>query len=83
MRVLGVVESTTVLQYVNDTIMFLRQSKEQSVKLHRYLLIFSLISGLKINLNKSYICIVGMDEEVVQEIASTLGCLIGSLPMKH
>lgn len=65
-RILGVSESTTVLQYTDDTSLFLRLSNGLHGRLRKCLLIISLISRLKINLTKSYLYGVDMDEEVVK-----------------
>lgn len=76
----GVRENTAILQYADDTIIFFGHSEGLEVRLCRCLLICSLILGLKINLSKSYLYGVGMDEEVVQVISTSLGCQIVSLP---
>lgn len=57
--------------------------KGLKVRLHKCLIIFSPISGLKINLSKSFLYGVGMDEEVVQVIASLLGFQLGPLPIRY
>lgn len=74
---------TTVLQYADDTILFLGRSNDLKVRLHKCLLIFSLILGLHINLRKSSLIGVGLDQVEVQHIASSLGCQIETLPMKY
>lgn len=45
--------------------------------------IFSIIPGLHINLHKSYLYVVSLESEDVQNIASSLGCLVGSSPMRY
>lgn len=57
-RIQGVPERTTIFQYVDDAILFLRHSEDLDVKLHHCLVIFSMMSGLFINLHKS--CLVGV-----------------------
>lgn len=79
----GLSENTTVLQYADDTILFLHYSVDLEVRLHKCLLIFSLILGLKINLSKSSLYEVGLDEKLVQSIVLSVSCRIGSLPTRY
>lgn len=83
MRIQGGGERTSVLQYVDDTILFLGRSVDLDARLRRCLRIFSLISGLRINLHKSVVVVVGMDHEEVHRLVSSLGYQVGALPMKY
>lgn len=46
-------------------------------------MIFSLISGLKINLHKCVVYWVGHDFQLASQLAFNIGCRVGSLPMKY
>lgn len=62
-RINGLMERTTIFQYANDTIMFLGCFRDYVIRLQRCLYIFSMISGLRINLHKSFVTRVGMNPE--------------------
>ena len=70
------------LLYVDDTLLFCGASKDQLKYLSWLLMWFEALSGLRINLNKSEIIPVGSVENV-QDLASELGCGIGSLPSSY
>lgn len=53
------------------------------MKLCRLLIIFSIVFGLCINLQKISLIGVGMTSEKVHHIASSLGCQVGTLPMRY
>lgn len=74
MSIQGVMERTSVLQYADDTILFLWRLVDLEVRLQRCLCIFSIISGPQINLHKSYLVGVGIDQGEVHRLASGLGC---------
>lgn len=76
-------ERTTVLQYADNIILFLRRLENLEVRFHRCLVIYFLISGLWISIHKSSLIGVGMDSGEVQCIASSRGCQIGCLPMRY
>lgn len=79
----GMLERATVFQYAGDTILFLDCSKNMEVRFCICLLIFSIISGLCVNLHKSSLIRVGIDLVEVNNIVLVLGCQVGSLPMKY
>lgn len=79
----GLEKSIYILQYADDTILFLRGSEGTSSKIQNCLTIFSLISGLTINLHKSVVYGMGCDSALATSIASELGCQVGSLPFKY
>ena len=70
------------LFFADDTIVFCEASKEQLTHLSWILLWFEAASGLRINLAKSEIIPVGEVEEIL-ELASELGCRVGSLPSQY
>lgn len=69
-RIFGFPNAISLFQFVDDSILFLRRSVDQSSRVQRCFTIFSLISSLKINLQKSMILGVGWDSEVAHQIAS-------------
>lgn len=62
---------------------FLGKSNDVAIKLHICLHIFFFISGLRVDVDKSYVVGVGMDSDKIQHIAMDLECQIGSFPMKY
>uniref|UniRef100_A0A803P465 Reverse transcriptase domain-containing protein n=1 Tax=Cannabis sativa TaxID=3483 RepID=A0A803P465_CANSA len=70
------------LQFADDTIFFVEN--EQSLhKLLRVVEAFCAISGLKINLSKSQLLGICMDEEIVSRLARRIGCEVGSWPLQY
>lgn len=47
------------------------------------LLIFSMLSSLTINFSKSKIFSVGLEQEVIHQVASKVSCLVGNLLVWH
>ena len=70
------------LLYADDTLLFCKADKDQLKFLSWILMWFEAMSGLKINLNKSEIIPIGPVTNV-EELASELGCKIGSLPTSY
>lgn len=81
--VLGMSERVPILQYANDTMLFLGRSNKVQAKIQSCFTIFSLISGLKINLPKSVIYWVGVDLPCISHLAADLGCQVGNLPVNY
>lgn len=82
-HILIVLERTTIFQYVDETILFIRLSQDLDVRLRKCMLIFCIILGLHVNLHKSSLVKVGMEFEEVLFLASSMGFQIGSLPMNY
>lgn len=82
-RIQGVLKTITIVQYTNDTMLFLSRIEELEVKLHRCILIFSIILRLRINLYKSCLIGMGMEADEVHAIVSLFSCQIGSLSMRY
>lgn len=76
-------ERPIVFQYADDIILFLKRSDNLDVRLPRCLLIFSIISGLHVNLQKSSLVGVGMEAEEVQFLAFLFGCQISILLIRY
>ena len=68
--------------FADDTIVFCEASKDQLLHLSWVLFWFEVSSGLKINLDKSVLLLVG---EVVNaaDLATEVGCRVGSLPSTY
>ncbi|KAE8716020.1 hypothetical protein F3Y22_tig00110156pilonHSYRG00217 [Hibiscus syriacus] len=73
----------THLQFADDLIIFCRDSPTQILNVRRVLRIFSLMSGLNLNLSKSKLFGVNLGEELLEERASVVGCGVGALPMSY
>ena len=74
--------SISHLLYVDDTLLFCEADIDQLKFIIWILMWFEAMLGLKINLIKSEIIPIGLVTNVV-ELASELGCKIGSLPTSH
>ena len=74
--------SISHLLYADDTLIFCKDDIEQLKFLSWILIWFEAMSGLKINLTKSEIIPIGPVNNLV-ELASELGCNIGSLPTSY
>ena len=78
----GVESSISHLLYADDTLLFCEANKDQLKFLSWILMWFEVLSGLRINLNKSEILPIGLVDNV-QELAAELGCGIGSLSTSY
>ena len=72
-----------VLQYVDDTIICLEHDVEKALNLKLLLYIFELMSGLKVNFQKSEILTVGGDTDIDSKYAEIFNCEIGHFPIKY
>ena len=70
------------LLYADDTLLFCRADNDELKFISWILMWFEAVSGLKINLNKSEILPIGPVANM-EELASELGCKIGSLPTTY
>ena len=70
------------LLYADDTVLFCEANSEQLMYLGWTLMWFEAYSGLKINLSKSEIILVGRVDNI-EMLASELGCGVGSLPTTY
>ena len=66
------------LLFANDTLVFCEVSHTQLMYLSWLLMWFEVISGLKINLTKSELILVGRPENL-EELALVIGCKVGML----
>jgi hypothetical protein len=73
----------SVLQYADDTILFMEHDLEKSINMKLILSFFEQLSGLKINYHKSEIYCFGKAKEVEHDYRTIFGCEVGSLPFKY
>ena len=73
----------THLQYADDTIVFIEDSMESIQGVKRVLQSFQLLSGLKINFDKSTLYSSKSSEQLLVEGAELLKCKKGSWPLKY
>ena len=66
----------SVLQYADDTIIFMDHDIEKAVNLKMILCDFEQLSGLKINFHKSSIYCFGAAKEVTDQYTTLFGCRV-------
>ncbi|CAN0912200.1 Transposon TX1 uncharacterized 149 kDa protein [Linum grandiflorum] len=72
----------THLLYADDTILFCEASAQQVQGVLAALIVFQAITGLKVNLNKCSISVVGEVPNALQ-LADILGCAVESFPCSY
>jgi hypothetical protein len=72
-----------ILQYANDTLIFMHGDVNQLLHLKAILLSFAETSGLKVNFEKSFMVPINVNDERMQILASTFQCSIGFLPFTY
>ena len=70
------------LLFIDDTILFCHSSREQVLSTRLALSCFQAFTGLKVNVEKSEIVLVG-EVGNIGVLANILRCRVGSLPMKY
>ena len=73
----------SILQYADDTIIFMEHDLEKALNMKLILCIFEQLSGLKINFHKSEIYCFGKAKEAESEYTQLFGCELGSLPFTY
>lgn len=76
-------ENFPIIQYADDTLIFLEASAPQLFALKAMLNSSTLSSGLKVNYSKSCMIPLNLTEEKANHLASTFGCKLGSLPFTY
>jgi hypothetical protein len=76
-------EGLSILQYADDTILFMEHDIEKARNLKFILCAFEELSGLKINFHKSEIFCFGEAKEVEHTYSQLFGCKVGSYPFKY
>src|SRR6266542_2833037 len=72
----------SILQYADDTILFMEHDLEKAVNMKLILCIFEQLSGLKINFHKSEIFCFGKAKDDEHHYRQIFGCESGSLPLR-
>jgi hypothetical protein len=73
----------SILQYADDTIIFMEHDTEKAVNMKLILCIFEQLSGLKINFHKSELFCFGQANEMETQYRNFFGCEVGSLPIRY
>jgi hypothetical protein len=73
----------SILQYADDTILFMEHDLEKAVNMKLIPCIFEQLSGLKINFHKSEIFCFGKAKDLESQYKQIFGCEAGSLPFRY
>jgi hypothetical protein len=73
----------SILQYADDTIIFMEHDIEKARNLKLILLAFEQLSGLKINFHKSELYCFGEAKNEIQQYTELFGCEQGQFPMTY
>jgi hypothetical protein len=73
----------SILQYADDTILFLEHDIAKAVNMKLILCIFEQLLGLKINFHKSEFFCFGKAKDMEDQYRHIFGCESGSLPLKY
>jgi hypothetical protein len=73
----------SILQYADDTVIFMEHDLQKVLNMKPILCIFEQLSGLKINFHKSELFYFGNAKDLQDEYMILFGCEIGSLPFRY
>jgi hypothetical protein len=73
----------SILQYADDTILFMEHDIEKARNLKLILSAFEQLSGLKINFHKSELFCFGEAQDVADTYAELFGCGLGNFPISY
>ena len=76
-------DGLSILQYADDTIIFMDHYIEQATNMKLILCMFEQLSGLKINFHKSEIFCFGKAKEEENLYTQLFGCELGSYPCRY
>ena len=76
-------EGLSILQYADDTIIFLDHDIDKAKNIKLLLCVFEQLSGLKINFHKSEIFCLGQPKQHELVYSSLFGCKLGSYPFRY
>jgi hypothetical protein len=76
-------DGLSILQYADETIIFIDHDLEQARNLKLLLTVFEQMSGHKINFHKSEIFCYGQAKEFEDEYVELFGCDVGEYPFKY
>ncbi|GAU49175.1 hypothetical protein TSUD_133700 [Trifolium subterraneum] len=75
--------SVSHLQFTDDTLLMGVKSWANVCAMRAVLVLFELMSGLKMNFNKSLLVGVNIPDSWLYETASSLGCKVGNIPFLY
>ncbi|WVZ85025.1 hypothetical protein U9M48_031988 [Paspalum notatum var. saurae] len=73
----------SILQYADDTILFMEHNLEQAKNIKIILRAFEKLSGLKINFHKGELFCYGEAKDFVEHYSQIFGCGVGNLPFRY
>jgi hypothetical protein len=73
----------SIMQYADDTILFMDHNMEQAKNMKMLLCAFEKLSGLKINFHKSELFCYGEAKEMEHEYTELFGCDLGKFPFRY
>jgi hypothetical protein len=87
-QVVGVVphlvdDGLSILQYADDTIIFMDHNIQHAKNMKLLLCVFKQLSGLKINFKKSEIFCFGEAKEFENQYTQLFGCRVGNMPFQY
>ena len=65
-----------ILQYADDTIIFLKHDLEGAVNMKFLLYMYEMMAGLKINFNKSEVIMISQDDSKSIEFSNMFICVL-------
>ena len=71
------------MQYVDDTLLFLKNDLSGAINLKWLLSCFEQICGMRINFHKCDLIPINVDEEQARLVAEALSCKLGKFPLKY
>jgi hypothetical protein len=76
-------EGVSILQYADDTIIFMEHDIQKVLNMKLILCIFEHLSGLKINFHKSEVFCFRKANDAEDKYRVLISCEIGSLPFRY
>jgi hypothetical protein len=76
-------DGLSILQYADDTILFMEHNFEEAKNMKLVLTTFEHLSGLKINFHKSELFYYGEAKEAQQEYMNIFGCPVGEVHFRY
>jgi hypothetical protein len=76
-------DGISILQYADDTIIFMKNDLEQATNMKLLLCAFEQLSGLKINFHKSEVFCYGEAKEIKNCYTNLFGCGLGQYPFRY
>jgi hypothetical protein len=73
----------SILQYVDDTILFMEHDIDKAINMKLILCLFEQLSGLKINFHKSELFCFEKAKDHQNDYKEIFGCAIVALPLKY